>query len=100
MLVACRELEKLQGGFVIVRNGQVLAKLALPISGLMTDEPAEVTVKELKKLHDALHTIHPNLDFHLFLTLSFISLPVIPELKLTDTGLFDVSSFQHISLEV
>jgi adenine deaminase len=65
----------------------------------MTQVPLEVAVKSLFELHEALYSIHPTLDFHLFLTLSFLSLPVIPSLKLTDTGLFDVTAFKHISIE-
>lgn len=100
MLIAAEELQRIQGGFVIVNEGNVLASLALPIGGLMTDRPAVETAENLYKLHRALHELHPDLDFHLFLTLSFLSLPVIPELKLTDTGLFDVNEFRHISIQV
>ncbi len=100
MLIAAKELQRMQGGFVIVNEGKVLASLALPIAGLMTNRPAAETVANLHKLHSALHDLHPDLDFHLFLTLSFLSLPVIPELKLTDTGLFDVNEFRHISIQV
>ncbi|MGB5945503.1 adenine deaminase [Paenisporosarcina sp.] len=99
MLVAIEALQDIQGGLVVVNNGRVLASLPLPVAGLMTQVPLEVAVKSLFELHEALHSIHPNLDFHLFLTLSFLSLPVIPSLKLTDTGLFDVTTFQHISIE-
>ncbi|SDN43451.1 Adenine deaminase [Psychrobacillus sp. OK028] len=100
MLIASQELERINGGFVIVQDGRVHASLALPIAGLMTDRPAKEVALELKKLHEALHILHPDLDFHLFLTLSFISLPVIPELKLTDSGLFDVVRFKHIPIQV
>ncbi|WP_419960156.1 adenine deaminase [Psychrobacillus sp. BM2] len=100
MLKASQELERIQGGFVIVQEGKVLASLALPIAGLMTNRPAKEIALELKKLHEALHILHPDLDFHLFLTLSFVSLPVIPELKLTDSGLFDVIQFKHIPIQV
>ena len=99
MLVACKELERIQGGFVIVNEEKILASLPLPIAGLMTNKPASETVVELEKLHEALHILHPTLDFHLFLTLSFVSLPVIPDLKLTDSGLFDVTEFKHISIQ-
>lgn len=99
MLAACKYLESIQGGFVIMDEGKVMASLALPIAGLMSDKPANQTVEELEALHGALHLIHPHLDFHLFLTLSFVSLPVIPELKLTDTGLFDVVNFKHIPIQ-
>lgn len=99
MIVALEALGEMQGGFVVVADGQILASLALPIGGLMMNLQAEEAEQRLHALHEALHVLHPSLSFHLFLTLSFISLPVIPELKLTDTGLFDVVAFQHISIE-
>ncbi|MFP3427194.1 adenine deaminase C-terminal domain-containing protein, partial [Pseudoalteromonas sp. SIMBA_162] len=55
---------------------------------------------KLQEVHDALHEVHQDIQFHLFLTVSFLSLPVIPELKIITTGLFDVKSFQHIPVEV
>lgn len=99
MIVAVEALQDMQGGLVVVNEGQIMASLALPVAGLMTQVPLEEAVQSLKKLHEAIHAIHPTLDFHLFLTLSFLSLPVIPTLKLTDTGLFDVTTFQHIEIE-
>ena len=100
MAYALNTISDMQGGIVVVKDQQVLAKMHLPVAGLMTNIPAEEAAAQLEKLHDALHILHPTIDFHLFLTLSFLSLPVIPALKLTDTGLFDVEKFQHISVEV
>lgn len=100
MLVALEALQTIQGGLVVVDEGKVIGSLALPIAGLMTTLSAEEAVKKLEEIHKALHSIHSDLHFHFFLTLSFLSLPVIPELKLTDTGLFDVRNFQHIPTEV
>jgi len=99
MLVAVKALQDMQGGLVVVNEGRVIASLSLPVAGLMTQVPLDEAVESLAGLHKALHSIHPTLDFHLFLTLSFLSLPVIPALKLTDTGLFDVVSFKHIPIE-
>jgi len=99
MIIAIQALQDMQGGLVVVNEGQILASLALPVAGLMTQVPLDVAIPSLAKLHEALHIIHPTNDFHLFLTLSFLSLPVIPSLKLTDTGLFDVTTFEHISIE-
>ena len=100
MAFALNTIQDIQGGLVVVKDGKVLAKMELPVSGLMTNIPAAEAASQLEALHEALHQLHPALDFHLFLTLSFLSLPVIPTLKLTDTGLFDVEQFQHISVEV
>jgi len=100
MLLAVEALQNMQGGYVVVAEGQILSALPLPVAGLMTDQPAPIAKKQLYELHEALLQLNPDLDFHLFLTLSFISLPVIPDIKLTDTGLFDVVNFKHIAVEV
>jgi len=100
MLCALKALQDMQGGLVVVKEGEVIGSLELPIAGLMTTLDAVQAANKMKETHKALHEIHPELYFHFFLTLSFLSLPVIPELKLTDTGLFDVKKFQHIPLEV
>lgn len=100
MIVALQALQRIQGGVVIVNDGQVIGELPLQVSGLMTTLEADEARKQLDALHDALHVIHPTLDFHLLLTLSFIALPVIPQLKITDTGLFDVDLFKHIAIQV
>ncbi|TSI08359.1 adenine deaminase [Lysinibacillus sp. BW-2-10] len=100
MLHALDALQTMQGGLVVVENGKILGSLALPIAGLMTTLQPEEAILKLKEIHQALHDIHPDLYFHFFLTLSFLSLPVIPEIKVTDTGLFDVRNFQHIPIEV
>ena len=100
MLCALKALQEMQGGLVVVKEAKVIGSLALPIAGLMTTLDAEQAVAKMKETHTALQEIHPDLYFHFFLTLSFLSLPVIPELKLTDTGLFNVKTFQHIPVEV
>lgn len=99
MLTALRTLEQMNGGLVVVKAGEVLAQMALPVGGIMTNVEAQQAEAQLQAVHTALHVIHPTCHFHLFLTLSFLSLPVIPALKLTDTGLFDVEAFQHITVD-
>ncbi|WP_353948270.1 adenine deaminase [Sporolactobacillus sp. Y61] len=96
MLVAAERLKQLDGGMVVVDGGRVLAELALPIAGLMTDAPAAEVAAALQKLRAAASSLGSAESFNPFLTLSFLSLPVIPDLKLTDTGLFDVRAFHHI----
>jgi len=95
ILTAVKEIERLQGGLVATAGGKVLASLALPIAGLLSDEPLEVVVDKLGKLEQVaarLGTILPSP----FSTLSFVALPVIPELRLTDLGLVDVGEFRLI----
>ncbi len=97
MQVALRTLIDHQGGFVVVQNGTVLADLALPLGGLMTEiSPSEVE-KKLIKLREASRAIGCVLP-EPFLQLAFLSLPVIPTLKLTDKGLVDVEKFSIISV--
>lgn len=99
MLLALSRIQEIQGGFVIVADGEILAEMPLTIGGLMTDAPADEAKKQLANLHNALRKLNPMLDFHFLLTFSFVALPVIPALKLTDTGLFDVTTFQHVPVE-
>ncbi len=99
MLVAVRALERMQGGLIVVKKGEVTAKLPLQISGLMASMPTDKVMHSLKELHHALHLIGSQTDFHPFVALSFLSLPVIPALKITDTGLFDVTRYEHIAIQ-
>lgn len=100
MLAAIRALQELQGGLAVVQDGQVLASLSLPIAGLMSDESFTAVYEQLKTVDKRLLQIGAPTHFNAFLTLSFLSLPVIPHLKLTDRGLFDVGNFRHISVPV
>jgi adenine deaminase len=97
MLKAAKELKRMGGGFVAVAGGKVAASLALPIAGLMSDRPAEEVAENLTKLLDKTHVWGSRLA-NPFVTLSFLALPVIPELKLTDHGLVDVSTFKVVPL--
>lgn len=100
MLLAIDAIQKMQGGYVIVKDGKVLASVPLPISGLMSDQPFTKVNEEIIYLKAKLNEIGFTGDFDPFLTLSFLTLPVIPEMKLTDLGLFDFKTFQHISVKV
>jgi adenine deaminase len=88
-------LARMGGGFVVVRDGNVLAELALPFGGLMTT--AEDVAVRLRALREASQAIGCTLH-EPFLQLAFLSLPVIPSLKLTDRGLVDVNRFEIISV--
>lgn len=97
MLGAVRALKSMGGGYVAVADGNVVAKLPLPIAGLMSDKPAKQVVKEMDNLLATAHLWGSRLE-NPFITLSFLALSVIPELKLTDRGLVDVSRFELINL--
>jgi adenine deaminase len=99
MLCAIDAIKNMQGGYVIVKDGKVLASVSLPISGLMADRPYEKVNEEIIRLKKNLKELGFKGDFDPFLTLSFLTLPVIPEIKLTDLGLFDFKTFQHISVK-
>jgi adenine deaminase len=90
-----REVERLQGGLVVVADGNVLASLALPIGGLLSDQPLEAVVARLEQLEVLVAELGSRLTSP-FGILSFLALPVIPELRLTDLGLVDVSEFKLI----
>jgi len=92
---AVKEIERLQGGLVVVSGGKVLASLALPIAGLLSDEPLEAVVDKLRKLEHVAAQLGSRLPSP-FSVLSFLALPVIPELRLTDLGLMDVNEFKLI----
>jgi len=99
MLVAARALERVGGGQCAVRGGKVLAVLALPIAGLMSDCGADAVIEEQRVLLEASRALGcPHADP--FMPLSFLPLAVIPKLKLTDLGLVDVERFEIVGLEV
>ena len=95
IFTAVKEIERLQGGLVAAAGGKVLASLGLPIVGLLSGEPLEIVVDGLEKLEQVAAQLGTTLPSP-FSTLSFVALPVIPELRLTDLGLVDVSQFKLI----
>jgi adenine deaminase len=90
-------LEKLQGGQVAVVDGKVKAELPLPIAGLVSDEPLPKAMKLIDDLNAAAHAMGCDLEAP-FMTLSFLSLSPIPELKLTDQGLIDAVHLRKTTL--
>ncbi|HEY40648.1 MAG TPA: adenine deaminase, partial [Dehalococcoidia bacterium] len=95
ILTAIREIERLQGGLVVADGGRIVASLALPVAGLLSDEPLEKVVSGLDNVEKAAANLGTVLASP-FATLSFVALPVIPELRLTDLGLVDVNEFRLI----
>ena len=98
--LAVRTIEKIGGGLISVVDGEVVGETILEIGGLMTGRPIKSVLEDLKNLHISLNKLGFNDNFNPFLTLSFLSLPVIPKLKLTDKGLFDVNLFEFVDIEV
>lgn len=97
--MAIAKLERLRGGQVAVANGEVKAELALPIAGLVSDRPLEEVIERIANLNAAAHALGCELEAP-FMTLSFLSLSPIPELKLTDQGLIDSVNLRATSLFV
>jgi adenine deaminase len=95
MAVAANRLSEIEGGFVVVRDGAVLAELALPVAGLMSEERFEVVHARLVDLRAAARSLGVRLE-EPFLQLAFLALPVIPALKITDRGMVDVIRFEII----
>ncbi len=93
MAVAANRLGQIEGGFVVVEGGQVLAELALPVAGLMSLKPFEAVHQDLIALRAAAKSLGVTLE-EPFLQLAFLALPVIPHLKITDHGMVDVDRFE------
>lgn len=100
MEFAVNSLVAQEGGIVLVKNGQVVESMPMPIAGLMSDKDGEWVDAKLTAIHDKAYaelgicgSVEP------VMTLCFMSLIVIPEVKLTDTGLFDVTTFSFIPVE-
>lgn len=99
MYLAAVELVKSQGGKIIVQNGKTLAHLKLPVAGLMSDKTALEVQKDIEALDKAAKQIGCKID-EPFMSMAFLSLSVIPEIKITDKGLIDVNSFEVTDLFV
>ncbi|MHA1960596.1 MAG: adenine deaminase [Candidatus Thorarchaeota archaeon] len=97
LIEAAVQIVRMQGGIAVVRDGEVLASLPLPIAGLMSDSPIEEVAAGLKVLKNASEELGSTLS-EPFMTMAFLSLPVIPKLKITDLGLVDVERFRIIDL--
>ena len=99
MRAALEAVVEMGGGLAAVSDGKLLAGLALPIAGLMSLEPVRTVRDQLESLIEITHDMGTTLKDP-FMTLSFLALPVIPELKLTDIGLVDVNKFEVVPLFV
>jgi adenine deaminase len=93
ILKAIEEIKRIQGGLVVCADLEILASLPLPIAGLLSPEPLDVVVFQHETVEEAAASLG-NLPPAPFALLSFLALPVIPELRLTDLGLVDVVEFK------
>jgi adenine deaminase len=100
MAQAVERLITLGGGAILVRDGAVLEELPLPIAGLLSDQNGEWVDQKLESLErKAAEELGVRQDVEPLMTLCFMSLPVIPDLKITDMGLFDTAAFTFIPVE-
>ncbi len=97
IVTAVRAIESLGGGQVVVEGNNIVAGLPLPIAGLMSDKPLKEVAEGVERLKEAARSLGCGVA-EPFMALSFLALPVIPSLKMTDKGLFDVNAFAHVPL--
>ena len=93
MLFATEKLKEIGGGIIVVEDGKVLSSIKLEIGGLITDRPINSIMNDLEELHNSIKKVAPTINFN-----SFLSLPVIPDIKITDKGIFDVKKFDFIDI--
>ena len=96
IVVAANNLAKMQGGKIYVENGNILESLALPIANLMTNEEPKVVIDKMERLKE-LAVVNDGID--VFMNLSFVSLPVIGDVRLLPSGAFDVKNWKMITQE-
>ncbi len=99
MMTAVRAVAEAGGGMAVADGDRVLARVPLPIAGLMSDQPIETVRKQMEEVLGAARALGSELPNPL-MTMSFLALEVIPELKITDLGLVDVNRFERIPLFV
>ncbi len=101
MYAAIQALIEQEGGFVLVEDNKVISSLPLPIAGLMSDLPGEEVAARIKEMHDtAYERLDINREIEPVMTLCFMSLLVIPELKISTRGMFDVTKFDFVPAEI
>jgi adenine deaminase len=94
-LMAVSTVSQTMGGIAAVNGRKILANLGLPIAGVITDDPVDKVAKQLQAVRAAAHDLGCNLE-HPFLTMSFMALPVIPALKITDKGIVDAKEMKIV----
>ena len=100
MAAAAERVRQLKGGLVVVKDGTVIEELPLPIAGLMCTLTCTEAAKKLAKLKDAAHSLGVSKDIDAFMTLAFVSLPVIPKLRLNGLGLIDAEKQSVVDVQI
>jgi adenine deaminase len=98
MATAVNRLAEIGGGQVAVAGGGVLAEVPCPIGGLLSDRPAEEVAGAVERIEQASRDLGATISAP-FMTMSFLALSVVPELKITDRGLVDTVKFELVPLE-
>ena len=99
MTLAVNQLIEMQGGMCVVENGKVLATIHLPVAGLLSEEPMEETGRQLAEVQDAMRALGYE-HYEPVMSFCTTSLPVSPELKITDKGLVEVKTGKLLSWRV
>lgn len=97
MAKAVNKLIEIGGGMIVVKDGKLLALVELPVAGLISEDEAEVVCRKIEKLKQAWKELECKIKSP-FMTMSILALPVIPELRITDKGLIDVTQFKKVSV--
>lgn len=101
MKIAAKKIQEIQGGIVLVQNGKVTEYLELEVGGIMTAHSETLVQETLLNMKQKIKKMGLNNDVDdPFISLAFLALPVIPKLKLTDRGLFDVDQFKIVKIDV
>ena len=99
MCAAVKEIERIGGGMTLVKDGKVVDSLPLNIAGLISTLDIDTFEKRLEKLIAKAYAMGVAEDIQPFMSLSFLALVVIPDIKITDRGLFDVRKFAFTRIE-
>lgn len=94
--VAVNAIKDSKGGIAVVENGKIKALLELPIAGLMSDEPLTTVNEKLENAKSSAYELGADKSIDPFMTLSFLSLPVIPSLRITTKGVFDAENWEML----
>lgn len=94
--VAVNAIKDSKGGIAVVENGKIKALLELPIAGLMSDEPLTTVNEKLENAKSSVYELGADKSIDPFMTLSFLSLPVIPSLRITTKGVFDAENWKML----